>query len=111
MALRPMNPEDLRAYVRSQVRDSPLATNAWTAVAAIEGLFAEDELSRLAVSSMRHMITKYLLGKGSSKGFTASEVSIINRWTQDQDNARIEAWRVVNRVTKEAGQRRLWDEE
>mgnify|MGYP000880987860 FL=1 len=109
--MRPLSPSDLREFIRSQIVPSELSERYPQVAIAIEGLFKEDGLSGFAITNIRHQVTAFLVGKSSTQSMTESEVNVLLRWTRDREMARKEAWRIVEEIAVENGQRTLWEDE
>jgi hypothetical protein len=106
---RPYDPE----YVRSRVRE--LAAKGWQGLATpglaglcvgtLESLF--DDKDRAIRAAKRHTMTTYLIGKGSSKEWTAGEANAMLKWCADRECAPLEAERIVLLYEATHGQQQL----
>lgn len=114
--VRPYEPETVRRGVQAIAADGAKvkADEGYRGlcVGVIEGLFANDDKNMRAAK--RHTLSTYLLGKGSSKEWTAGEVVALLKWACNggdasnvNENAPIEAERIVRQYEAEHGQQAL----
>ena len=72
----------------------------------IEELFPDED--KAIRTAKRHTLTAYLIGKDSSKDWTAGEVTALCKWIEtDNANASLEAERIVRQYEAEHGQQPL----
>lgn len=114
--VRPYDPETVRQGVRAIAADGAKvkADDGYRGicVGVLDGLFADDDKNVRAAK--RHTLSTYLLGKGSSKEWTAGEVVALLKWacnggdaSKVNENAPIEAERIVRQYEAEHGQQEL----
>ena len=114
--VRPYEPETVRQGVQAIAADGAKvkADEGYRGlcVGVIDGLFANDDKNMRAAK--RHTLSTYLLGKGSSKEWTAGEVVALLKWACNggdasnvNENAPIEAERIVRQYEAEHGQQAL----
>ena len=106
---RPYEPE----YIRTRIQE--LAAEGWQGVATpglaglcvgtLEALF--DDKDKAIRAAKRHTVTTYLIGKGSSKDWTAGEANALLEWCADGEYAPLEAERIVLLYEAAHGQQRL----
>lgn len=114
--VRPYEPEIVRQGVQAIAADGAKAKAdegyRGLCVGVLDGLFADDDKNVRAAK--RHTLSTYLLGKGSSKEWTAGEVVALLKWacnggdaSKVNENAPIEAERIVRQYEAEHGQQAL----
>jgi len=114
--VRPYEPEIVRQGVQAIAADGAKvkADEGYRGlcVGVIDGLFANDDKNMRAAK--RHTLSTYLLGKGSSTEWTAGEVMALLKWACNggdasnvNENAPIEAERIVRQYEAEHGQQAL----
>jgi hypothetical protein len=114
--VRPYEPETVRQGVQAIAADGAKvkADEGYRGlcVGVIDGLFANDDKN--IRTAKRHTLSTYLLGKGSSKEWTAGEVVALLKWACNggdasnvNENAPIEAERIVRQYEAEHGQQAL----
>ena len=114
--VRPYEPETVRQGVQAIAADGAKvkADEGYRGlcVGVLDGLFANDDKNMR--TAKRHALSTYLLGKGSSNEWTAGEVVALLKWACNggdpsnvNENAPIEAERIVRQYEAEHGQQAL----
>lgn len=112
---QPLEPEAVREAVRQHAAKGATVTasegHRGFCVNILESLFPDEDQAIRATK--RHTLSAFLLGKGSSKEWTAGEVVALLKWACKDDastvdeNAPIEAERIVRLYEAERGQQPL----
>lgn len=113
---RPYDPETVRAGVRARAAKGAAVLadtgNRGRCIGVLESLFPND--SDEMKTAKRHTLSAYLLGKDSSKQWTAGETVALLAWacangdaSRIDENAPIEAERIVRQYEAEHGQQEL----
>jgi len=86
---RPWTPEFLREYIARRVKETAAHPNIREKTGIIAGMieFPFGNVDKKAAEGIRHSITKYLIGKASTKEMTDPELSVLYGWLKPSQDS------------------------